>query len=62
MPYVSALSAIQTAPTGLFGPGAMVKGPLKFEREVKLLVSDRATIGPVSGATPVSFAGDSPPV
>ncbi|HTY49133.1 MAG TPA: hypothetical protein VMB48_05535 [Steroidobacteraceae bacterium] len=41
-------------------PGAVVKGPLRFEREVRLYVSDRATIGPVTGATPVKFSGDHP--
>lgn len=43
------------------GPGASVQGPLRFEREVKLYVSDRATIGPVTGATPIPFSGDTPP-
>jgi DUF4097 and DUF4098 domain-containing protein YvlB len=43
------------------GPGATVQGDLRFEREVKLYVSDRAAIGPVSGTTPISFSGDSPP-
>jgi hypothetical protein len=28
---------------------------------VKLYVSDKATIGAVSGATPISFSGDQPP-
>ena len=43
------------------GAGAVVKGPLQFEREVKLYVSDRATIGPVEGATAIKFTGDHPP-
>jgi acetyltransferase-like isoleucine patch superfamily enzyme len=43
------------------GPGATVQGELRFQREVKLFVSDRATIGPVTGATPVPFAGDTAP-
>jgi hypothetical protein len=38
-----------------------VKGTLRFERPVELYVSDRATIGPVEGATPVKFSGDRPP-
>jgi hypothetical protein len=33
-----------------------VTGVLRFKREVELLVSDSATIGPVEGATPVMFA------
>ena len=33
-----------------------------FERPVKLYVSDKASIGPVSGATPISFSGDKPPL
>jgi hypothetical protein len=43
------------------GPGAVVQGDLRFEREVKLYVSDRATIGPVTGATPIPFTGNTPP-
>ena len=43
------------------GAGAVVQGNLRFEREVKLYVSDKATIGPVTGATPVTFSGNSPP-
>jgi hypothetical protein len=43
------------------GPGATVQGDLRFEREVKLYVSDKATIGPVTGATPIPFSGDTPP-
>ncbi len=43
------------------GPGVTVQGNLNFEREVKLYVSDRATIGPVTGTTPIPFAGDTPP-
>jgi len=45
----------------VIGPGSVVKGTLKFERPVKLYVSDRATIGAVEGATPIKFSGDRPP-
>ncbi len=48
-------------PRIVIGPGAVVQGDLRFERDVELYVSDKATIGPVSGATPVSFSGDKPP-
>jgi hypothetical protein len=47
-------------PTIIIGPGAQVLGELRFERNVHLFVSDRATIGPVTGATVVTFSGDSP--
>ncbi len=50
----------QHAPRIVVGPGSTVLGKLRFEREVRLYVSDRATIGPVEGATPIRFAGDSP--
>jgi DUF4097 and DUF4098 domain-containing protein YvlB len=43
------------------GAGATVQGELRFEREVKLYVSDKATIGPVTGATPIPFTGDTAP-
>jgi hypothetical protein len=44
----------------VIGPGAVVEGKLRFEHEVELLVSDRAKIGPVDGATAVPFSGDEP--
>ncbi|MDB6102174.1 MAG: hypothetical protein JWO52_2173 [Gammaproteobacteria bacterium] len=44
----------------VIGPGAVVKGTLNFQREVKLYVSDRATIGPVEGATVNKFSGEHP--
>jgi DUF4097 and DUF4098 domain-containing protein YvlB len=47
-------------PRVVIGPGAVVQGTLKFEREVQLYVSDRATIGPVEGATAVKFSGETP--
>lgn len=37
---------------------SVVDGTLKFDREVKLLVSDTAKIGPVEGATVQLFSGD----
>ena len=45
----------------VIGPGATVAGGMRFEREVRLYVSDKATIGPVSGATAITFSGDTPP-
>ena len=48
-------------PRIVIGPGAVVQGTLKFEREVELYVSDKATIGPVVGAKPVKFSGAEPP-
>lgn len=52
---------VQDVPRIVIGPGATVQGELRFERPVKLYVSDRATIGPVTGATPIPFTGDTPP-
>jgi hypothetical protein len=51
----------QKLPLIVIGPGAVVNGTLKFECAVKLYVSDRATIGPVEGATAVRFSGEPPP-
>lgn len=48
-------------PRIVIGPGATVQGELRFERKVRLFVSDKATIGAVMGATPEPFTGDSPP-
>jgi cytoskeletal protein CcmA (bactofilin family) len=47
-------------PRVVIGPGAVVKGTLRFEREVKLYVSDHATIGAVQGATVNKFTGEKP--
>jgi hypothetical protein len=47
-------------PRVVIGPGAVVKGTLRFDREVKLYVSDRATIGAVQGATVNTFSGAAP--
>ena len=47
-------------PKVVIGPGAVVDGTLRFEREVKLYVSSSATIGKVEGATPIRFEGDQP--
>ncbi len=54
-------SGSRSRPRVVIGPGSVVKGTLRFERPVELYVSDRATIGPVEGATPVKFTGDHPP-
>jgi hypothetical protein len=48
-------------PVIIIGPGAVVQGDLRFERKVKLYVSDKATIGTVIGATAVPFSGEIPP-
>ena len=48
-------------PRVVIGPGATVQGELRFERTVQLFVSDKATIGAVTGATPIAFTGDNPP-
>jgi cytoskeletal protein CcmA (bactofilin family) len=47
-------------PRVVIGPGAVIEGPMKFEREVKLFVSESATIGPVEGAEIVKFSGEKP--
>jgi len=45
-------------PRVTIGADAVVDGTLKFDRDVKLLVSDAAKIGPVEGATVQLFSGD----
>jgi DUF4097 and DUF4098 domain-containing protein YvlB len=51
----------EKVPRIVIGPGAVVQGTLRFEREVKLYVSDSATIGTVVGATPVKYSGEVAP-
>jgi DUF4097 and DUF4098 domain-containing protein YvlB len=48
-------------PRIVIGPGVVVQGDLRFEREVLLYVSDKATVGPITGASAVSFSGDNAP-
>ena len=55
------LQAEHDPPRIVIGPGAAVPGALRFERTVRLYVSDKATIGAVDGATPIPFSGDQPP-
>ena len=55
------MQLVQEIPRIVIGPGATVQGELRFDRTVKLYVSDRATIGSVTGATPIPFTGDNPP-
>ncbi len=50
----------QHEPLIVVGPGCRIVGKLVFQRPVKLYVSDRAEIGPVTGATAVRFAGAVP--
>jgi hypothetical protein len=60
-PSGNGLQILHDVPRIVIGPGATVQGELRFERTVHLYVSDKATIGTVTGATPISFTGDSPP-
>ncbi|MGH8148383.1 MAG: hypothetical protein ACRETB_00170 [Steroidobacteraceae bacterium] len=47
-------------PRVVIGPGSVVTGDLRFERKVDLYVSDKAKIGPVTGATPQRYPGEGP--
>lgn len=47
-------------PRIVIGRDSEVRGKLRFDREVELYVHETARIGPVSGASAVSFAGDEP--
>ena len=48
-------------PRIVIGPGAVIEGPLMFEREVKLYVHNSARIGAVTGATAVRYDGPRAP-
>lgn len=47
-------------PRIVIGRGSEIHGELRFDRKVELYVHETARIGPVSGASAVSFAGDEP--
>lgn len=55
------LQILHNVPRIVIGPGATIQGELRFERTVQLFVSDKATIGTVTGATPIPFTGETPP-
>lgn len=48
-------------PRVVIGPGAVVDGPLVFERDVVLYVHDSARIGAVTGAQPVRYSTPTAP-
>ena len=60
-PTSDLVQIIHNVPRIVIGPGATVQGDLRFEHPVQLFVSDKATIGTVTGATPIPFTGDTPP-
>jgi hypothetical protein len=60
-PGAELVQIMQKVPRIVIGPGVTVQGELRFERTVKLYVSDKATIGTVTGATAIPFSGDAPP-
>lgn len=45
----------------VIGPGAVVEGPMVFEREVALYVHDSARTGKITGATAIRFSTPTPP-
>lgn len=47
-------------PRVVIGPGAVVKGELRFEQPIDLYVSSSATVGTIKGATAKTFSGDRP--
>jgi len=59
-PSGSSFNSNKRRPEIVIGPGAVVNGTLRFERDVTLYVSDRATVGTIEGATAVRFSGDEP--
>ena len=60
-PSSELMQIVRSVPRIVIGPGATVQGDLRFERTIQLFVSDKATIGTVTGATPIPFTGDTPP-
>lgn len=51
-----------TVPRIVIGTGAIVNGTLRFKRQVKLYINDKARVtGPIIGARAVEFSGTSPP-
>jgi hypothetical protein len=59
-PSSELLQIVREVPRIVIGPGATIQGDLRFEHAVKLFVSDKATVGTVTGATAIAFSGDAP--
>ena len=59
-PSSELLQIVREVPRIVIGPGATIQGDLRFEHTVKLFVSDKATVGTVTGATAIAFSGDAP--
>jgi hypothetical protein len=60
-PSSELIQLVMDVPRIVIGPGVTVQGELRFERTVQLFISDKATIGAVTGATAISFSGETPP-
>jgi len=60
-PASELIQLVRDVPRITIGPGATVQGEMRFERAVRLFVSDKATVGTVTGATPIPFSGETPP-
>ena len=55
-------STASRIPRVVIGRDVTVNGTLKFEREVRLYISDQVKhLGPIEGATPITYTGDTPP-
>jgi hypothetical protein len=59
-PGFSMFRSQRRKPRIVIGPDAVVEGPLEFEHDVDLYVSDRAKIGQVHGAKAITFTGSEP--
>jgi len=59
-PTLSLFNWNRKKPRVVIGPDATVTGTLRAEQEIDLYVSDRATIGAVTGAKAIMFKGDEP--
>ena len=60
-PSSELIQLVMDVPRIVIGPGVTVQGDLRFERTVQLFISDKATVGAVTGATAISFSGETPP-
>ena len=60
-PSSELIQLVMDVPRIVVGPGVTVQGDLRFERTVQLFVSDKATVGAVTGATAIPFSGETPP-
>src|SRR5260370_39548277 len=60
-PSSELIHLVMDVPRIVIRPGRALQGDLPFDPPAQLFISDKATVGAVTGATAISFNGETPP-